>query len=61
MEGKIQIGHMIKKYNMEAVRNELVVRGLESEFDQTTGWRDLLKILKEDSIQHIQMVSWCTL
>lgn len=48
MEGKIQFGLLIKKYNMEQVRNELVERGLENKFDQTTGWRDLLKILKDD-------------
>lgn len=47
IEGKIQFGKMLKKHNMEAVKGELLARGLGDKFDNNTNWTNLLKILKE--------------
>ena len=45
MEGKIQYGKMKKKDNMDAVRDELRVRCIS--FDSSTGWKEMIKLLKE--------------
>ena len=48
LQGRIQFHKMKKADNMDAVRNELIARGLQDRFTQNTNWTDLLKILKED-------------
>ena len=46
MQGKIQYGKLIKKYNIEQIRCELTTRGLNKHFDDETNWTSLLKLLK---------------
>ena len=45
MEGKIQYGKMKKLANIDPVRNELRARSVE--FETSTGWKALIKLLKE--------------
>ena len=46
--GKIQIHKMKKTDNFDAVRNELMARGLGAQFDENTTWTKLLTLLKKD-------------
>ena len=45
ISGKIQYAKMKKAYNLEAVRDECTAR--EIEFDATTNWTNLVKMIKE--------------
>ena len=44
--GKIQISKLLKVHNLVLMRNELQARGLQSQFDETTNWTGLIKLLK---------------
>ena len=46
LHGMIQIHKMKKGENIEAVRNELIARGLGTQFDEKTNWTKLLGLLK---------------
>ena len=45
MAGKIQYGKMLKKDNMDAVREELTARSLS--YDIRTGWKEMINLLKK--------------
>ena len=47
IDGRIQYGKMLKKYNTEAIQGELQARGLGDKFDDKTNWTTLIKLLKE--------------
>ena len=46
MEGRIQYGKLLKKFNLDPIRNELTKRGLSDKFDDKTNWSKLIKLLK---------------
>eukprot|EP00957_Ditylum_brightwellii_P150708 11474993-Ditylum_brightwellii.AAC.1 len=46
LQGKIQYDKLLKKYNMEAVKEELLAHGIT--FESNTTWRSLIGLLKED-------------
>ena len=47
IEGQIQYGKLLKRFNFDAVRDELTERGLSDKFDRKTNWSRLIMLLKE--------------
>ena len=47
IEGQIQYGKLLKRFNVDAVRDKLTQRGLRDKFDVKTNWSKLIMLLKE--------------
>ena len=47
IEGRIQYGKLLKRFNFDTVRDELTEQGLSNKFDRETNWSRLIMLLKE--------------
>ena len=45
IEGRIQYGKLLKRFNLDAVRDKLTKRGLRDKFDEKTNWSKLIMLL----------------